>query len=162
MNQQPRLETLARLRELPHEAATLEFKSNLEIPRRSANASPSWPMWRRSPATCRKSSVTKAQIERAVKILGKFEGDAALVLACNHDFCEGPDSKLWKQFRAAADDGTCRHEQLTTGTKAPSPHSPSPHAWRSPSSTSTAWPPSSSYSTTPAPTCPPHSIQRRT
>jgi len=27
----------------------------------------------------------------------------ALVLAGNHDFYEGPDSKLWKQFRAAAD-----------------------------------------------------------
>lgn len=50
-----------------------------------------------------KTTVTKAQIERAVKILGNFEGEAALVLAGNHDFCEGPDSKLWKQFRAAAD-----------------------------------------------------------
>jgi exonuclease SbcD len=50
-----------------------------------------------------KTTVTKAQIERAVKILGKFEGEAVLVLAGNHDFCEGPDSKLWKQFRAAAD-----------------------------------------------------------
>lgn len=53
-----------------------------------------------------KTSVTKAQIERAVKILAKFEGEAALVLAGNHDFCEGPDSKLWKQFRTAAE-GSC-------------------------------------------------------
>ncbi len=50
-----------------------------------------------------KTSVTKTQVERAVHILGKFEGEAVLVLAGNHDFCEGPDSKLWKQFRAAAD-----------------------------------------------------------
>lgn len=51
-----------------------------------------------------KANVTNAQISRAVKILGRFEGEAVLVLAGNHDFCEGPDSKLWKQFRAAADD----------------------------------------------------------
>jgi len=50
-----------------------------------------------------KTTVTKGQVERAVKILGKFEGEAVLVLAGNHDFCEGPDSKLWKQFRSAAD-----------------------------------------------------------
>jgi exonuclease SbcD len=50
-----------------------------------------------------KITVTKAQIERAAKILGKFEGEAALVLAGNHDYCEGPDSKLWKQFRTAAE-----------------------------------------------------------
>ena len=53
-----------------------------------------------------KITVTKAQIERAVKILGKFEGEAVLVLAGNHDYSEGPDSKLWKQFRTAAD-GSC-------------------------------------------------------
>ena len=50
-----------------------------------------------------KTTITKAQVERAVKILAKFEGEAVLVLAGNHDFCEGSDSKLWKQFRAAAD-----------------------------------------------------------
>lgn len=53
-----------------------------------------------------KTTITKAQIERVVKILGKFEGEAVLVLAGNHDFCEGPDSRLWKQFRTAAE-GTC-------------------------------------------------------
>jgi exonuclease SbcD len=53
-----------------------------------------------------KTTVTKGQIERAVGILGKFEGEAVLVLAGNHDFCEGADSKLWKQFRTTAD-GTC-------------------------------------------------------
>lgn len=53
-----------------------------------------------------KTTVTKPQIEKAVKIIAKFAGDAVLVIAGNHDFCEGPDSKLWKQFRAAAD-GTC-------------------------------------------------------
>jgi predicted phosphodiesterase len=50
-----------------------------------------------------KTTVTKAQVERVVRILGKFEGEAVLVLAGNHDFYEGPDSKLWKQFRAAAE-----------------------------------------------------------
>ncbi len=50
-----------------------------------------------------KTTVTKAQVEGAVKILGKFEGEAVLVLAGNHDFCEGADSKLWKQFRTAAE-----------------------------------------------------------
>ncbi len=50
-----------------------------------------------------KTTVTKTQIERAAKILGKFDGEAVLVLAGNHDFCEGPDSKLWKQFRTAAE-----------------------------------------------------------
>lgn len=53
-----------------------------------------------------KTTVIKTQIERAANVLGKFEGEAVLVLAGNHDFCEGPDSKLWKQFRAAAD-GSC-------------------------------------------------------
>ena len=53
-----------------------------------------------------KPTVTKAQIERAVKILAEFNGEAVLVLAGNHDFCEGPDKKLWKLFRSAAE-GTC-------------------------------------------------------
>ena len=63
-----------------------------------------------------KTNVTKAQIERAVKTLGKFEGEAVLVLAGNHDFCEGPDSKLWKQFRTAADGG-CVLALTVPGTK---------------------------------------------
>jgi exonuclease SbcD len=50
-----------------------------------------------------KTTVTNAQISRAATILSKFEGEAVLVLAGNHDFCEGPDSKLWKQFRSAAE-----------------------------------------------------------
>ena len=50
-----------------------------------------------------KITVTKAQVERAAKILAKFEGEAVLVLAGNHDYSEGPDSKLWKQFRIAAE-----------------------------------------------------------
>ncbi|MCF7675036.1 MAG: metallophosphoesterase [Akkermansiaceae bacterium] len=52
-----------------------------------------------------KTTITKAQIERVVRILREFEGEAVLVLAGNHDFCEGPDSKIWKQFRTAADGG---------------------------------------------------------
>lgn len=63
-----------------------------------------------------KTSVTKAQIERTVKILGKFDGEAVLVLAGNHDFCEGPDSKLWKIFRAAAEGG-CVLALTEPGTK---------------------------------------------
>lgn len=63
-----------------------------------------------------KTTLTKAQIERAVKILGKFGGEAALVLAGNHDFCEGPDSKLWKQFRAAAN-GSCVLALTESGAK---------------------------------------------
>lgn len=43
-----------------------------------------------------KPNITKAQVERTVNILAKFEGDAVFVLTGNHDFCEGSDSKLWK------------------------------------------------------------------
>lgn len=50
-----------------------------------------------------KTSVTKAQIKKTVDILAQFEGEAVLVLAGNHDFCEGSDSKLWKSFRSAAE-----------------------------------------------------------
>ena len=39
-----------------------------------------------------KTTVTKAQVERTVKALVKFDGDAVLVLAGNHDVCEAPDS----------------------------------------------------------------------
>ncbi|MDA0766200.1 MAG: DNA repair exonuclease [Verrucomicrobia bacterium] len=53
-----------------------------------------------------KQSVTKGQVERAVKILAGFEGEAVLVLAGNHDFCEGADNKLWKWVRAAAEGTT--------------------------------------------------------
>jgi exonuclease SbcD len=63
-----------------------------------------------------KTTLTKAQVERAVNILGKFEGEAVLVLAGNHDFCEGPDSKMWKQFRSAAE-GTQVLALTEPGTK---------------------------------------------
>jgi hypothetical protein len=63
-----------------------------------------------------KITVTKAQVERAVKILGKFEGEEVLVLAGNHDYSEGPDSKLWKQFRSAAE-GTKVLALTEPGTK---------------------------------------------
>ncbi len=55
-----------------------------------------------------KTSVTRAQVGRTVQILGKLEGEAVLVLAGNHDFSEGSDSKLWMQFRAAADGSRIR------------------------------------------------------
>jgi 3',5'-cyclic AMP phosphodiesterase CpdA len=63
-----------------------------------------------------KATVTKTQVDRAVKILAKFEGESVLVLAGNHDFCEGPESKLWKLFRAAAD-GSCVLALTDSGTK---------------------------------------------
>jgi exonuclease SbcD len=63
-----------------------------------------------------KITVTKAQVERAAKILAKFEGEAVLVLAGNHDYCEGPDSKLWKQFRIAAE-GSCVLALTESSTK---------------------------------------------
>jgi hypothetical protein len=43
MNPQTLLETLFRLRELPREAATVEFKPNWKILRRSANTFPPSP-----------------------------------------------------------------------------------------------------------------------
>ncbi len=50
-----------------------------------------------------KLSVTAADIKRTVDVLKRFEGEAVLVLAGNHDYCEGPESKLWKTFRKAAE-----------------------------------------------------------
>ncbi len=50
-----------------------------------------------------KGSVSAADIKRTVQILKGFEGEAVLVLAGNHDFCEGADSKLWKTFRKSAE-----------------------------------------------------------
>jgi len=51
-----------------------------------------------------KVNVPKSLVERTVKVLREFHGEAVLVLAGNHDYCEGPDSKLWKWFRNAAGD----------------------------------------------------------
>ena len=53
-----------------------------------------------------KLSVTAKDIKRTVDILEHFAGEAVLVLAGNHDFCESPDSKLWKTFRKAAEGST--------------------------------------------------------
>lgn len=50
-----------------------------------------------------KVTVSAADINRTVNILKRFEGEAVLVLAGNHDYCEGADSKLWKTFRSAAE-----------------------------------------------------------
>lgn len=50
-----------------------------------------------------KLSVPGALIGQAVDVLKGFEGEAVLVLAGNHDYCEGPESKLWKTFRRAAE-----------------------------------------------------------
>ncbi len=51
-----------------------------------------------------KLTVSSAQVGRTVDLLKRFEGTAVLVLAGNHDYCEGPDSKLWQSFRKRADD----------------------------------------------------------
>jgi DNA repair exonuclease SbcCD nuclease subunit len=53
-----------------------------------------------------KQTVTKGQIERAVGILAKFQGEHVLVLAGNHDYHEGAENKLWRWFRNASE-GTC-------------------------------------------------------
>ena len=53
-----------------------------------------------------KQTVTKGQIERAVGILAKFQGEHVLVLAGNHDYHEGVENKLWRWFRNACE-GTC-------------------------------------------------------
>lgn len=50
-----------------------------------------------------KTNVLVADITRTVDILKGFEGEAVLVLAGNHDFCESPESKLWKRFRKEAE-----------------------------------------------------------
>jgi exonuclease SbcD len=53
-----------------------------------------------------KQTVTKLQVERAVRILATFDGEHVLVLAGNHDYYEGPDNKLWRWLRSACE-GTC-------------------------------------------------------
>jgi DNA repair exonuclease SbcCD nuclease subunit len=53
-----------------------------------------------------KQTVTKGQIERAVGMLAKFQGEHVLVLAGNHDYYEGAENKLWRWFRNACE-GTC-------------------------------------------------------
>lgn len=63
-----------------------------------------------------KLAVKAADINRTVEVLKRFEGEAVLVLAGNHDFCEGPDSKLWKTFRKAAE-GTNVLALTAQGTK---------------------------------------------
>jgi DNA repair exonuclease SbcCD nuclease subunit len=53
-----------------------------------------------------KQNVSKGQIELAVEILAKFQGEHVLVLAGNHDYYEGAENKLWRWFRNACE-GTC-------------------------------------------------------
>jgi|694.fasta_scaffold12395_4 DNA repair exonuclease SbcCD nuclease subunit len=45
-----------------------------------------------------KVAVKTEDIRKTVDILSRFEGEAVLVLAGNHDYCEGNESKLWKVF----------------------------------------------------------------
>ena len=53
-----------------------------------------------------KVNVGKAIIEDAADVLKRFEGEAVLVLAGNHDFYEGTESTLWQRFRKATE-GSC-------------------------------------------------------
>lgn len=50
-----------------------------------------------------KQGVPKKLVKRAVEILAAFDGEHVLVLPGNHDFCEGPASNLWTEFRALAE-----------------------------------------------------------
>ena len=50
-----------------------------------------------------KLTVAAKDIKRTVEVLRRFEGEAVLVLAGNHDYCEGAENKLWNTFRQAAD-----------------------------------------------------------
>lgn len=45
-----------------------------------------------------KVAVKTEDVRKTVDILSRFEGEAVLVLAGNHDYCEGNESKLWKSF----------------------------------------------------------------
>lgn len=58
-----------------------------------------------------KITVQKQIVEAAVNILKRFEGEAVLVLAGNHDHYEGSDSTLWMRFKKAAEN-TCVHALL--------------------------------------------------
>lgn len=51
-----------------------------------------------------RTTVSSHDIKQCVAILSEFSGQQVLVLAGNHDYCEGPDSALWKSFRKAAQD----------------------------------------------------------
>lgn len=46
-----------------------------------------------------RTSVGVAEVRRAADVLRNFAGEAALVLAGNHDYCESAESKLWKLFQ---------------------------------------------------------------
>jgi exonuclease SbcD len=56
-----------------------------------------------------KPGVSVADIRKTVSILKQFSGKAVLVLAGNHDFFDGPENKLWKEFAAAARDSDGIH-----------------------------------------------------
>nr|MDQ3101640.1 DNA repair exonuclease [Bacteroidota bacterium] len=63
-----------------------------------------------------KVNVPKPLIDEAVNILKRFEGEAVLVLAGNHDHYEGPDSALWQRFQKAVE-GTCVQALLQPRTE---------------------------------------------
>lgn len=41
-------------------------------------------------------------VRRTIDLLKGFHGEAVLLLPGNHDYCEGPESKLWTKIRKAA------------------------------------------------------------
>ena len=51
-----------------------------------------------------RTTVSSHDIKQCIKVLSAFSGQQVLVLAGNHDYCEGPDSTLWTSFRKAAQD----------------------------------------------------------
>jgi DNA repair protein SbcD/Mre11 len=50
-----------------------------------------------------KVSVAKTVVDEAVNVLKRFDGEAVLVLAGNHDYYEGSESTLWQRFNKAAE-----------------------------------------------------------
>ena len=50
-----------------------------------------------------KLTVGTKDIKRTAEVLRRFEGEAVQVLAGNHDYCEGGESRLWNTFRQAAE-----------------------------------------------------------
>lgn len=49
-----------------------------------------------------RTTVSSADVKQCVGVLAAFTGQHVLVLAGNHDYCEGEDSALWRSFRKAA------------------------------------------------------------
>jgi exonuclease SbcD len=62
-----------------------------------------------------KISLSNADIRKTVTILKQFSGQAVLVLAGNHDYYDGPENKLWKEFSDSCRDSDLIHPMLNPG-----------------------------------------------